>query len=185
MPKVAAICGSLRTGSYNQMLLHTLIERAPEGLEIVQVDIRDFPVFNVDDELDQPQAVRDAKAVIQDSDCVVLVTPEYNFGVPGGLKNAIDWLSRPYGDPTLNGRPLALAGASTGYMGTVRCQLQLRQSWHFFKAPVFAGAEITVAFADKAFDAEGRLTNEVYVGMIDAYLAELKSWLDRKCASVA
>lgn len=185
MPKVTAICGSLRARSYNQLLLETLIERAPEGLEIVQVDISDFPVFSPDDEANQPQSVLDAKAVIQDSDCVLLVTPEYNFGVPGGLKNAIDWLSRPYDDPTLNGRPLALSGASSGYMGTMRCQLQLRQSWHFFKAPVFAGAEITVAFANKAFDAEGRLTSEVYIGMVDTYLAELKSWLDRKCASVA
>ncbi|MGB4594075.1 MAG: NAD(P)H-dependent oxidoreductase [Coriobacteriia bacterium] len=184
MPKVTAICGSFRAGSYNQMLLNTLVERAPEGLEIVQADIRAFPVFNQDDESNQPQAVLDAKAVIQDSDCVLLVTPEYNFGVPGGLKNAIDWLSRPHGDATLNGRPLALAGASSGYMGTMRCQLQLRQSWHFFKAPVFAGAELTVAFADRAFDAERRLTNEGYIGMIDTYLAALKSWLDRKCASV-
>ncbi len=185
MSKITAICGSLRANSFNQMLLDTLIERAPEGLQIVQADITGFPVFSPDDESNQPQSVLDAKALIQGSDCVLLVTPEYNFGVPGGLKNAIDWLSRPYGDPTLNRRPLAICGATTGYMGTMRCQLQLRQSWHFFKAPVFSEAELTVAFAQKVFDAEGRMTDEVYLGMVDSYLAELKSWLDRKCATVA
>src|SRR5450759_2693733 len=114
MPRIAALCGSRRRGSYNQALLNALVERAPEGLEIVQVDIRDFPFFSQDDETNAPQVVLDAKSVIQSCDCVMLVSPEYDFGVPGYLKNAVEWLSRPFGDRTLVGRPMTVCGASIG-----------------------------------------------------------------------
>lgn len=182
MPRVAALCGSQRTGSYNRMLLGTLIERAPEGLEIVDVDITGFPVYNQDLEKEPPQAVLAAKALIQTCDCVLLISPEYNFGVPGYLKSAVDWLSRPYGDPTLVGRPMAVCGAALGYMGTIRGQLHWRQSWHFFKAPVFSEAELTVAFAPKAFDESGAMIDEAQIKNVDTFLAGLKAWLERGCA---
>lgn len=182
MPRVAALCGSRRSGSFNQKLLNNLVDLAPDGLEIVQVGIRDFPFFSQDDEGDPPAAVREAKALIQSCDCVLLVSPEYNFGVPGYLKNAVDWLSRPFGDPTLVGRPMAVCGASTGYMGTIRGQLHWRQSWYFFKAPVFSEAELTVSFAADAFDSEGRLVNEVYVKNAAHYLVALNDWLVRGCS---
>jgi chromate reductase, NAD(P)H dehydrogenase (quinone) len=176
------MCGSRRKGSYNQKLLNNAIERAPEGLEIVQIPIRDFPFFDQDEEADPPRAVRDAKALIQSADCVLLVSPEYDFGVPGYLKNAVDWLSRPFGDPTLVGRPMAVMGASTGYMGTIRGQLHWRQSWYFFRAPVFSEAELTIAFSKEAFDEAGRLVNERYVETLDRYLATLLDWLARGCS---
>jgi len=113
---------------------------------------------------------------------VLLVSPEYNFGVPGYLKNAVDWLSRPFGDPTLVGRPMAVCGASIGYMGTIRGQLHWRQSWYFFKAPVFSEAELTVSFSADAFDGEGKLANEVYVKNAAHYLAALNDWLVRGCS---
>jgi len=180
--RVAALCGSRRKGSYNQKLLNNAIERAPEGLEIFQVPVRDFPFFDQDDEADPPRAVLDAKAAIQSADCVLLVSPEYDYGVPGFLKNAVDWLSRPFGDPTLVGRPMAVMGASTGYMGTIRGQLHWRQSWYFFRAPVFSEAELAVASSADAFDAEGTLVNERYVTGLDHYLATLKDWLERGCS---
>jgi chromate reductase len=180
--RVAAMCGSRRKGSYNQKLLNNAIERAPEGLQIVQVPIRDFPFFDQDEEADPPRAVRDAKALIQSADCVLLVSPEYDFGVPGYLKNAVDWLSRPFGDPTLVGRPMAVMGASTGYMGTIRGQLHWRQSWYFFRAPVFSEAELTVAFSADAFDEQGKLANATYVETLDRYLATLLDWLARGCS---
>lgn len=176
------MCGSRRKGSYNQKLLNNAIERAPEGLQIVQVPIRDFPFFDQDEEADPPRAVRDAKALIQSADCVLLVSPEYDFGVPGYLKNAVDWLSRPFGDPTLVGRPMAVMGASTGYMGTIRGQLHWRQSWYFFRAPVFSEAELTVAFSADAFDEQGKLANATYVETLDRYLATLLDWLARGCS---
>ncbi len=183
MKKVAALCGSMRTGSYNQALLNTAIERAPAGLEIAQVDISDFPFFVQDLESDPPPAVVRAKAAIQATDCVLLVSPEYDYGVPGFLKNAVDWLSRPFGDPTLVGRPMALMGASTGHMGTIRGQLHWRQSWYFFRAPVFSEAEVTVSFAAEAFDADGRLVDERFQKMLDHYLETLLDWLERGCSS--
>ena len=182
MPRVAALCGSRRTGSYNRMLLGALIERAPDGLEVVQVDIRDFPLFDQDEESDPPPAVLDAKALIQSCECVLLVSPEYDFGVPGYLKNAVDWLSRPFGDRTLVGRPMAVCGASTGYMGTIRGQLHWRQSWYYYKAPVFSEAELTVSFAAAAFDAAGRLVDETHRQNADHFLSTLLDWLVRGCS---
>jgi len=182
MPRVAALCGSRRAGSYNQKLLDNAVRRAPEGLVIEQVDIRDFPFFDQDDEGAPPECVGRAKAAIQATDCILLVSPEYDYGVPGYLKNAVEWLSRPFGDPTLVGRPMALMGASTGYMGTIRGQLHWRQSWYFFRAPVFSEAEVTVAFAADAFDENGDLVNERYITALDHYLITLRDWLQRDCA---
>ena len=180
--RVAALCGSRRSGSYNQKLLNNAIEHAPEGLEIFQVPVRDFPFFDQDEESAPPQVVLDAKSAIQSADCVLLVSPEYDYGVPGFLKNAVDWLSRPFGDPTLVGRPMAVMGASTGYMGTIRGQLHWRQSWYFFRAPVFSEAELAVAFSADSFDDVGVLVNERYVAALDHYLVTLKDWLERGCS---
>jgi chromate reductase len=176
------MCGSFRRGSYNQLLLDNAIARAPGNLEIVQVDITAFPFFNQDEEHEPPQAVRVAKDTIQACDCVLLVSPEYDYGVPGYLKNAVDWLSRPFGDPTLVGRPCALMGASTGHMGTIRGQLHWRQSWYFFKAPVFSEAELVVAGAASVFDADGVLVDERTLASLDHYLATLTDWLERRCS---
>jgi chromate reductase, NAD(P)H dehydrogenase (quinone) len=182
MMRVAALCGSRRRGSFNRMLLENAIARAPEGMEIVEVDIRDFPFFDQDAEKDPPPAVIDAKHLIQSADCLLLVSPEYDYGVPGYLKNAVDWLSRPFGDPTLGGRPMAVMGASTGYMGTIRGQLHWRQSWHFFRAPVFSDAELTIAFAADAFAENRTLVNEKYVVNLDNFLTRLHAWLERDCS---
>jgi chromate reductase len=179
---VAALCGSRRKASYNHKLLRAAIDRAPEGLEIVEVQIRDFPFFDQDAESAPPPQVASAKALIQSCDCVLLVSPEYDYGVPGYLKNAVEWLSRPFGDPTLVGRPMGVMGASTGYMGTIRGQLHWRQSWYFFRAPVFSEAELTVAFAADAFDADDHLVNERYVEALDHYLLTLLDWLRRGCS---
>jgi len=180
--RVAALCGSRRKGSYNQKLLDNVIARAPGDLEVFQVAIRDFPFFDQDEEAQPPQVVLDAKAAIQSADCVLLVSPEYDYGVPGFLKNAVDWLSRPFGDPTLVGRPMAVMGASTGYMGTIRGQLHWRQSWYFFRAPVFSEAEVAIAFSADAFDESGTLVNERYVASLDHYLVTLDAWLQRRCS---
>jgi chromate reductase, NAD(P)H dehydrogenase (quinone) len=179
---VSAMCGSLRAGSYNQALLDAAIAKAPaHGLEIVQVDISQFPLFTQDREATGfPEAVTAAKELVNRSACLLLVTPEYNFGVPGVLKNAVDWMSRPFGDATLRDRPMALMGASIGYMGTMRAQLAWRQMWHFFKQPVFPDAEMTVAFARKAVDETGALVDPTYLTLLDAYLEALAKWLGER-----
>lgn len=177
--KVAAVCGSLRAGSFNQALLNTAIDRAPLfGLAIVQARIDEFGLFNQDHEAAPPAQVLSAKRIIGEADCLLLVSPEANFGVPGVLKNAVDWLSRPHGDPTLNGRPMAVMGASTGYMGTERGQLAWRQMWHFFRAPVFSEVELTVSFAASKV-ADGRIVDAETIERLDAYLERLAGWLGR------
>jgi chromate reductase, NAD(P)H dehydrogenase (quinone) len=178
--RVSALCGSLRSGSFNQSLLRAAREAAPAcGLEIVQADISAFPLFNQDmEKTGFPPEVDAAKEVVRSSDCLLLVSPEANYGVPGVLKNAVDWLSRPYGDQTLFARPMALMGASTGYMGTVRAQLAWRQMWHFFRSPVFSGAELAVSYAAQAFDSEGRLTDPVAQERLGVYMRALGEWLE-------
>jgi chromate reductase len=177
--RVSALCGSLRSGSFNQALLDTAAERGAEhGLEIVQASIREFPLFNQDREAEPLPPVVEAKRIIQDSACLLLATPEHNFGVPGVLKNAIDWLSRPKGDPTLDHRRLALMGASTGYLGTMRAQLAWRQMWHYFHAPVFSDAEMTLSFAAQKVR-DGRVVDQQALEMLDHYLAAFAAWLDR------
>ena len=175
--RIVALCGSLRTGSFNQALLNAAIERGPaHDLEIVQAEIRDFPPFNQDLEATSPAAVLEAKRIIQSGEVLWLVSPEANYGVPGVLKNAIDWLSRPVHDPTLYRRPMAVAGASTGYMGTMRAQLAWRQMWHFFNAPVFSAAELVVPSARAVFDDDGRIADAVTVERLDTYLSALSEW---------
>lgn len=176
--RIVALCGSLRTGSFNQALLNAAIERGPaHDLEIVQADIRDFPPFNQDLEMTPPPAVLEAKRVIQTGETLWLVSPESNYGVPGVLKNAIDWLSRPLHDPTLYRRPMAVAGVSTGYMGTMRAQLAWRQMWHYFNAPVFSGIELVVPSARTVFNEDGRITDPATIERLDAYLSALSEWV--------
>ncbi|TDB36808.1 MAG: NAD(P)H-dependent oxidoreductase [Actinobacteria bacterium] len=176
--RIVALCGSLRAGSFNQALLDVAIERGPaHGLEIVQADIREFPPFNQDLEGTPPPAVLEAKRIIQTGETLLLVSPETNYGVPGVLKNAIDWLSRPAHDPTLYRRPMAVAGVSTGYMGTMRAQLAWRQMWHYFNAPVFSGVELTVPLARTVFDGDGRIADTATVERLDAYLSALSEWV--------
>lgn len=177
--QVAAICGSLRRESRNQILLETVRERAVAfGLEIVQVPIADFGLYNQDLEAEWPEAVVEAKRVIQSCTCLLLVTPEHNYSIPGVMKNAIDWLSRPFDNPTLYHRPVAFMGASNGYMGTERAQLALRQMWHAFDAPVFSAASLTVPFVQRKIE-NGRITDEDTLKRIDKYLAAFAEWAGR------
>jgi chromate reductase len=181
MKHLSAMCGSLRSGSYNQALLDETIERgAGHGLVIDQIDISRIPFYSQDLQAAEgdPESVRVAKKMVAESDCLLLATPEYNFGVPGILKNAIEWLSRPPTDQTLVHKPLALIGASTGLRGTIRAQLAWRQSWVYFKGPVFSEVELTVIFAGSAFDEDRRLVDEEVAQRLDEYLAALATWLD-------
>ena len=100
---------------------------------------------------------------------MLLVSPEYDYGVPGYLKNAVDWMSRPFGDPTLVGRPMAVCGASSGYHGALRAQLHWRQSWYFFKAPIFSETELADAYGGEVFDGKLPLSRAKTLDMVDGY----------------
>lgn len=179
--EIAALCGSLRQGSYNQALLEAAMQRGERaGLHIVRVPIAGFPAFDQGLESNVPGPVAAAKELVSAADCVMLVTPEYNYGIPGVLKNAVDWLSRPFGDPTLRHRPMALMGASTGYAGTLRAQLAWRQLWYFFDAPVFSATEMTLSFAARMVDENGAVVDPDALDRLDLYLEKLAQWLEEQ-----
>jgi len=151
--RIVGIAGSLRRGSFNRALLRTAQELALERLNIQIHEIGDVPLYNQDIE-DQtvPQAVDSLRQAVREADGLLIATPEYNHGVPGVLKNAIDWLSRPPRASALNGKPAALMGASPGMTGTARCQSQLRQSFVFTNTPAMLQPEVLVSRAQSSWD---------------------------------
>jgi chromate reductase len=178
--RVLGFAGSLRAASYNRMLLRAAVELAPEGMEIEIFDIGGIPLFNEDVEAaGTPPAVEAFRDAIRRADALLVATPEYNHGVPGVLKNAVDWASRPPRNSVLAGKPAAVFGASPGATGTARAQTQLRASFVFTDTPVLPQPEVLVFRAHEKFDADGRLSDEptrVFVGRL---LVALADWARR------
>src|SRR5437870_7672217 len=160
--KVVGIPGSLREGSFNRGLLRAAIELAPAGMEIQMFTrLGDIPPYNADvDDKGNPEPVQGLKTAIREADAILIATPEYNYGVPGVLKNAIDWASRPPGKSVLNRKPAAIMGATPGGTGTARAQLALRQSFVFTETYALLRPEVLVARAHEKIDADGRVTDE-------------------------
>ena len=176
---ICGIAGSLREGSYNRSLLRAAAEVAPPALEIRVFDgMADIPPFNQDVEAKgDPAGVSALKQAIREADGLLIATPEYNHGVPGVLKNAVDWASRPANDSVLAGKPTAILGASPGITGTARAQSQLRQSFVFTGTPALLKPEILVFKANEKFDDEGRLIHEKTREFLGRLLHELESWI--------
>jgi chromate reductase len=159
--KILGIAGSLRKGSYNRGLLRAARELLPEGVELVEVDIRDLPFYDGDVEAaGDPEPVVALKDAIRDADALLIATPEYNRGVPGVLKNAVDWASRPPLGSPLAGKPVAVMGASTGRGGTALAQEQLRQALEFPRAQVLDEPQVLMPEAYMRFDEHGELTDD-------------------------
>lgn len=177
--RILGIAGSLRQGSYNKSTLRAAIELAPAGAVIEEFDINGLPGFNQDDEQNPPEKVAELKRKIRESDAILFVTPEYNYSVPGVLKNAIDWASRPYGDSAWNGKPCAVMGASIGMIGTARAQYHLRQMFVFLNMYPINQPEVMIANCMDSFDEQGNLTNQTSRDLIGALLEELVRWTQR------
>lgn len=178
--RVLGIAGSLRAKSFNLGLLRASQEIAPAGMTIDIFDIAAIPLFNGDLEAQgEPEPVAAFKAAIRASDALLIATPEYNYGMPGALKNAIDWASRPPGKSALIDVPVAIMGATPGTGGTARAQLQLRQTLAATRALVLVQQEIFVAGAQQKFDEEGRLTDEDTRKYIRKLLEALAAWTRR------
>ena len=178
--RVVGIAGSLRRGSLNGALLQAAVELAPAALEIIPHGLSEIPLYNADLEAGAvPRAVYDLRVAVMQADAVLIATPEYNHGVPGVLKNAIDWLSRPPADSALNGKPCGIIGASPGMTGTARAQTQLRQAFVFTNTYTMLRPEVLVAKANTKFDGGGRLTDDGTREHLTAFLNEFVKWIER------
>ena len=158
--KIVGIAGSLRSQSYNKGLIQAFKDAVPEGVEMDIAAIGELPHFNEDLEADFPSVVQDLKDIVDSADVLIIATPEYNRAVPGVLKNAVDWLSRPYGKNSFNGKPVLVVGASPGAIGAALAQYQLKQSLLHLNAHVLGQPEFNVGGAGDKFDATGLLTDE-------------------------
>lgn len=177
--KVLAIAGSLRKGSFNKLLLRNAIELKPADMDIESFDITPIPVYNEDvREQGFPPAVESLREKIRAADALLFVTPEYNYSVPGVLKNAIDWASRPPEQP-FNDKPVAIMGASGSVLGTARAQYHLRQTCVFLNTHPINKPEVFVAMAGSKFDADGRLTDDTTRKLIGDLLTNLETWTRR------
>ena len=177
--KVLGIPGSLRKASYNLSALRAAQKLAPPDMELEICDLHGIAPFSEDDEKNPPARVVEFKRKIREADAILFSTPEYNYSIPGVLKNAIDWASRPYGDSAWTGKPVALMGASSGMLGSARAQYHLRQVFVFLNVHALNQPEVLIANAAQKFDANGNLTDEKTKEMITRLLKALEDWAKR------
>jgi len=177
--KILGIAGSLRKGSYNRAALRAAQQLAPDGAALEIFELEGLPLFNADNEKPLPAKVAELKAKIRSADAILFVTPEYNYSVPGVLKNAIDWGSRPYGDNAWEHKPVAIMGASPGMLGSARAQYHLRQMFVFLNMHPLNRPEVMIAQADERFDDHGNLTDESTREHIRKLLVSLVDWTRR------
>ena len=159
--------------------MQAALELKPENVEIEVFDFAKIPPFNADIEKQPPQIVRDLKAKIRASDALLIATPEYNYSIPGVLKNAIDWASRPYGDNAFDGKPVAVMSASTGILGGARAQYHLRQCFVFLNMHPINRPEVIVVQAGKQIDEKGYLTNQETRDHVKKLLESLFTWTNK------
>jgi len=158
--EILGIVGSLRKQSYNRFALVAAQKLVPDGAVINLLELHGIPIFNQENETPLPDTVLEFKRRILAADAVIFATPEYNYSVPGVLKNAIDWASRPYGQSAWTGKPAAIMGASSGDLGTARAQYHLRQVLVALDMPVVNLPEVMISNAAQCFDSQGTLTDE-------------------------
>lgn len=173
---ILGFAGSLRRKSFNRSALRAAQKLVPVGVTLEIFELDGIPGFNEDDEKSPPAKIVDFKARIRAADALLFVTPEYNYSVPGVLKNAIDWASRPYGDSAWSGKPAAIMGASVGMLGSARAQYHLRQIFVTLNILAINQPEVMIAGAAKHFDAEGNLTDEFATKLIRQLLQNLADW---------
>ena len=179
--RVLGIPGSLRAASFNTALLRACVELAPSRLEIAIYDrLRDIPPYDQDrDAREKVEAVEDLKSRIASADALIFATPEYNFGIPGVLKNAIDWASRPPATTPLKNKPASIIGATPGRGGTIRAQSALRQVFVFTQTIAMLQPEVFVTAASEKFDQDGRLTDEPTRAVLKKHLDAFAEWIER------
>lgn len=177
--RILGFAGSLRKNSYNKAILRAALELAPDDAEMETFDLEGIPPFNQDYDTDPPEKVKEFKSAIRAADAILIATPEYNYSIPGVLKNAIDWASRPYADSAFDGKPIALMGASVGMLGTARAQYDLRRCCVFLNMYPLNRPEVMVPYCEDKIDQSGRVTDGNTRDKIRQLLQALVVWTRR------
>jgi len=177
--KILGFAGSLRKSSYNKAILRAALELLPKDTALEIFDLEGIPPFNQDFEKQMPEKAQEFKTKIKAADAILIATPEHNYSIPGVLKNAIDWASRPYGDNAFDGKPVAVMSASTGMLGGARAQYHLRQTFVFLNMYPINKPEVIVTYAQDKIDRDGRLTDKNTRDFIKQLLENLVSWTIR------
>lgn len=181
--KVGYLIGSLARASINRKLANALVKLAPAGLEMSEIPFKDLPLYSYDYDEDYPAVAREFKDGIANVDAVLFVTPEYNRSIPGGLKNAIDWASRPYGTNAFTGKPSAIIGTSPGAIGTALAQQNLRAVLSFCDSPLMTAPEAYIQFTPDLITADGEVTNDSTKEFLRDYMAKYHQFVHRVCSS--
>ncbi|ACL41366.1 NADPH-dependent FMN reductase [Pseudarthrobacter chlorophenolicus A6] len=183
--KIGYFVGSLATGSINRVLANALIKLAPEDLKFSEIPIRDLPLYSYDYDADFPAEGRALKEAIESSDGILFVSPEYNRSIPGALKNAIDWGSRPWGTNSFARKPTGIIGASPGSIGTAVMQSSMRSVLSFLDAPQLNAPEAYIQYKPDAFDDDGELRDEGTAKFLRHYIEEYSAFVARVLAANA
>lgn len=179
MPRIGYIVGSLSSKSINRQVANALVGLAPADVELVELNYRNLPVYSPDTDGDYPAEAREWKQEIESVDGVIIITPEYLRSIPGALKNAIDWASRPWGTNSFNGKPVAIAGASVGPIGTAAAQQHLRAILGHLNAPTLGQPEVFLRFDQAAFGANGEVQNDATKAILEGFLLAAIAHVER------
>ena len=183
--KIGYFVGSLASGSINRTLSQALIKLAPGDLEFTEIPIKDLPLYSYDYDADFPPAGRALKEAIEGSDGILFVSPEYNRSIPGALKNAIDWGSRPWGTNSFARKPTGIIGASPGSIGTAVMQSSMRAVLSFLDAPQLNAPEAYVKFNPDVFGSDGEVKDESTAAFLRHYMEEYCAFVQRVLAANA
>jgi chromate reductase, NAD(P)H dehydrogenase (quinone) len=183
--KVAVIVGSLRKDSMNLKLGKALAKLGQDAFEATFPSIGDLPLFNQDLEAEFPEAALRLKQAISGADAVLFVTPEYNRSMPGLLKNAIDWCSRPYGKNAFAGKPAAICGASPGAIGTACAQHSLKPTLSYLEVALMGAPELYLHFTEGLIDSEGNITNENTKKFLQKFADSFAAWVAQRAGKAA
>ena len=177
--KIGYFVGSLSSTSINRTLSKALIKLAPDGLEFTEIPIRDLPLYSQDYDADFPDPARALKRAIDASDGILFISPEFNRSVPGALKNAIDWGSRPWGSNSFAMKPTGIIGASPGHIGTAVMQASMRSVLSFLDAPQLNAPEAYITFSAAVFSDDGEVRDEAMANFLRHYMEEYDAFVQR------
>jgi chromate reductase len=177
--RIGYVVGSLAKDSINRVLSKSLVRLAPPSLELTEIPIRDLPLYNRDDELDPVAAVTAFKHDVERAEGLLLISPEYNRSIPGALKNAIDWGSRPWGHNSFARKPTGIIGASTGAIGTAVMQSSMRSVLSFLNAPQLNAPEAYITFKPELFGEDGEVTDPATEEFLRHYMSEYAAFVER------